>query len=140
MDSNHQDDRVIRPAAFAAKSGNKPKDKLWTEADAKEASDSFKDQFVEEASLNAAQAALRVLAAAGLCDLDADDVPHIVLMLQAIKAVGCRSMGIDHPFHAVTEKIIQEPDTKTRHFVGHMVMSADGSLNNTERYFAQEGD
>lgn len=140
MDSNHQkrDDGVIRPAVFAQRhTGKKRKDELWTEDDAKQASDSFKDQYVEEVALNATQAALRVLANAGLCDLDGSDVSDIVHMLQAIKAVGCKSIGIEHPFHPVTQKIIQEPDAKTRQFVGHMVMSADGSLNNTERYFAE---
>lgn len=148
MDSNHQKratatneheaGEVIRPAAFANK-GKKRKEETWTEEDLKRESDSFKDQYVEEVALNATQAALRILASAGLCDLDGEDVPDILHMLQAIKAVGCKSIGIDHDFHPVTKKIMQEPDAKTRQFIGHMVMSADGSLQSSKRYFA-EGD
>lgn len=133
LNFNHGESGEIIPAAFAKKKKKNMKEAIWDEHTLKEASDGFKDQYVEEVALNAAQAVLRTLATAGLCDLDGDDVLDIVHMLQTIKAVASKSCGIDHPFHSVTQKIIAAPDEKTREFIGYMVMSADGSLK-SNRY------
>lgn len=122
---------VIRPAAFTKKAATgekRRKAEMWTDEDRVAASNSFKDQYIEEVSVSAAEAVLRVFASAGLLDLDKHDVPNFLMMFESIKAVGCKSMGVEHPFHAVCQKVIQEPDDKTRALVGYMIMSAEGSL------------